>query len=339
LQRIATIHWEGVPLRDAIGRLTNLFQEPLFVDRRLDPALRVSLNVQEAPLDEVLTALGATAPLGVSRLDRLRYLGPPAAAAQLRTVAAVRSEELAQLPASQRAAFQKKGSLRWPRLTEPRGLVSALIQKQGWRVGRAERIPHDLWPEGSLPAISLSDQLTMLLVGFDLTFKANPAERTLEIVPLTPLTISRRYRVPAGHPDVAALLQQLPRASATVQGQEFSVEARIEDHERLSELLRRQPAQRAASPLRRPAKQVYTLRVEEQPVGAVLEELAARLQWPIEIDSEAITSAGLSLDARVSFSIENSDQDELLEAVLRPAGLDYRRDEHRLRIVPREPRR
>jgi hypothetical protein len=67
----------------------------------------------------------------------------------------------------------------------------------------------------------------------------------------------------------------------------------------------------------------------------VLNELAARLGWSLEIDREAIRADGLSLERRVSFSVENGNEDELLQAVLRPADLDYRREGARLRIVPR----
>jgi hypothetical protein len=74
-------------------------------------------------------------------------------------------------------------------------------------------------------------------------------------------------------------------------------------------------------------------------VGAVLNELSARLGWSIETDNEAIRAAGLSLEKRVSFSVANSDEDALLDALLRPAGLDYRREGEKLLIVPRESER
>jgi hypothetical protein len=35
----------------------------------------------------------------------------------------------------------------------------------------------------------------------------------------------------------------------------------------------------------------------------------------------------------VSFSVENADQAHLLEALLRPAGLDYRLEDERVRII------
>jgi hypothetical protein len=82
-------------------------------------------------------------------------------------------------------------------------------------------------------------------------------------------------------------------------------------------------------------KQVYSLRVAEKPVGAVLRELARRLNWQVEIDEAAISEAGRSLDERVSFAVENVEQEELLHALLRPAGLTFRRDGERIKIVPR----
>jgi hypothetical protein len=81
-------------------------------------------------------------------------------------------------------------------------------------------------------------------------------------------------------------------------------------------------------------KQVYSLRVTAKPVGAVVRELAQRLNWQIEFDETAIEAAGQSLDVRVSFAVENVEQDELLDAVLRPAGLAFERDGDVIKVVP-----
>ena len=66
--------------------------------------------------------------------------------------------------------------------------------------------------------------------------------------------------------------------------------------------------------------------MQEKPVGAVLRELSQRLHWAIQIDEDAIRAAGKSLDKRVSFSVENADQEKLLDALLTPAGLEYQID-------------
>ena len=337
-RRTVTIHWDRVPLRDALPRLAEVFEEPVFVDRRVDPNRRLSLNVKAASLDDVLAAIAAESSLGVSRLGALAYLGPRPAAEQLRTVATLRRDEAARLTAGRRAGLLRQEPINWPRLTDPRGLVTTLIERAGWRAAQTERSPHDLWAAGSLPELTLSEQLTVLLIGFDLTFQVNAGRRTVEIVPLAPATIGRRYRLPSRPSDPVALLQQqLPRAVARVEGETMWVEARVEDHERLMELLGRSAARSTAGRPRPESRQVYTLRVEQQPVGAIIGELAERLHWPLEIDAASIEAAGLSLDTRVSFSVENSDKAELLDALLRPAGLDYRQVNGRLRIVPGAP--
>ncbi len=77
------------------------------------------------------------------------------------------------------------------------------------------------------------------------------------------------------------------------------------------------------------------MRVQEQPVQAVLRAFSQRLHWAIQIDEDSIRAAGKSLDKRVSFSVENADQEHLLDALLKPAGLDYRLEEGRVRIIAR----
>src|SRR4029079_8331616 len=64
-------------------------------------------------------------------------------------------------------------------------VLTNTIQQSGWQIAGAERIPHDLWAAGALPELSLAEQLTVLLVGFDLTFDLRRENRTIEIVPLT----------------------------------------------------------------------------------------------------------------------------------------------------------
>jgi hypothetical protein len=68
-------------------------------------------------------------------------------------------------------------------------------------------------------------------------------------------------------------------------------------------------------------------------VGAVLQAIAKQLHWAIQIDEDSIRKAGKSLDTRISFSVENADQEHLLDALLRPAGLDYRIEGEQVRIM------
>jgi hypothetical protein len=333
--RTATIHWDQVPLADAVRRLAETFEVVVFFDRRADPTLRVSLDARNTNVTQALDRTAAAANLGVSQLGGVMYLGPRAAAERLRTLATLRGEEVGRLPAGLRTGLLEKRPLSWPRLAEPRALVAAAVTERGWQLAGETRIPHDAWAAGRLPQLSLADQLTLLLAGFDLTFRLVVANRTIEIVPFSEaVLVTRRYPLRYGEADAARLRQQFPTLAIEVTGNSAAVHARLEDHQRLAEWLAGPATRPTTRPPAGPAKSVFTLRVEEQSVQAVIDALKQKLDWKLEVDVEVIRAAGLSLDRRVSFEVKNADQDELLKALLQPAGLDYQREGERLKIVP-----
>jgi len=341
-KRTATIHWQKLPLRDAVARLRGVFDETIFVDRRVDPSKRVSLDAEVGSAIDVLTLIASENDLGVIHFGKAIYLGPVSTSEKLRTLATVRGDEIYALPGNVRSPLERRRELSWPRLTEPRTLIESIVRDRGWRVEGADRIPHDLWPAGSLPPIALAEQLTILLAGFDLTFNVRASDRTIKIVPIDgPITVHRRYRLPETFDQPAAVLQQqFPDARATVENGVAAVDARVEDHDRLAELLAKVKRGRVKTPKPREpkieTKQVYTLRVQDKPVGAVLKELANRLKWQIEFDDAKIRAAGISTDALISFTVENVDQDVVLKELLKPARLDFRREGERIIIIPRE---
>jgi len=290
----ATIHWQDVPLRDAISRLEKLFAATTFLDRRIDPTVRVSLEISASDAEQVLTRIGGEHDWSVHRVGGTLYLGPSRAVGQLAAELAARKDDLAKLPQSQLAVLSRKRALSWPRLTRPRELVMKLVKQNGWRIRDARRIPHDLWAAGRLDGLNLSEQLAVLLIGFNLSYTIQAEARTIAIMELDKAAIVAR----ADHLSTVPVAATSPAADRTT-------------------------------------KQVYSLRVAEKPVGAVMRELARRLNWRVEFDEAAIQVAGLTLDTRVTFAVENVEQDELLSAVLRPAGLTFRREGEIIRIVPR----
>ena len=293
VRQSATVHWQGVSLGDAVARLRPLFDDTIFLDRRVDPELRVTLDIDAASAEQIAAALARECGLGVSRIGGVIYLGPAGAPDQLRPLIASLSRELASVPAEFRTALAGRRPLVWPRLSEPRQLVTTIAKENGWRVSNPERIPHDLWAAGAFPELTAVEQMTLLLIGFDLSFELRPSDRTIEIVALEPIA---------------------------------SPQPRTEP---------RPPAPKARrAPSATGKRQVYTLRVQEKPVGAVLRELGKRLHWSVQIDEAEIKAAGKSLDQRISFSVENADQEELLDALLTPAGLEYRIDGDTVRVIP-----
>jgi len=286
-----SVHWEQLPLGAAIRRLHSVAGVELILDRRVDPNQTVNLSLTDASAEEIVAALAGACELGFARCERLFYLGPPRATARLMTLAAMRRQDVAALSTSARQSLLERRRILWPRLTQPRDLVVRLTEKHGWRVEHGERIPLDLWPAGELPKLALADQLTLLLAGFDLTYRPLADRKTIEIIPV----------------DWSRLRPAAKYNSST---------------------------KRQTPPVAR-ARHVYTLRVENQPVGRVLDRLGRQLGWKLTVDEAAIRAAGRSLDAQVSFTVENVDADELLDALLAPAGLQARRDGKNVRVTPR----
>ena len=285
-----SVHWEQLPLGLARARLKAMAGTTVFLDRRVDPNQPIDLSLSNATADEIVARVANACSLGVARLESLLYLGPPQAAERLRGLAAMRRKDVASLADDERRSLSERRRIAWPRLSEPRGLLGRLVEDHGWRLEHGERIPHDVWAAGELPQLTLADQLTILLAGFDSTYRIVPERHTLEIVPVDWDQIK---------PAPTATAHRRPNRSA--------------------------PA----------GKQVFTLRVEEQPVGKVLEQLGQRLGWQLDVDEAAIRAAGRSLDQRVSLEVENVEADELLNALLTPAGLRAERNGKIVRVLSR----
>jgi hypothetical protein len=289
----ATVHWQGVPLSETLDRLKLLFNDPVFVDRRVDPSMRVTLDMSASSAEQALGGIAGACGLDVGRLGKLLYLGPGSEAGRLRPLVNLRSRDVAKLQADVRGPLMKRQSLSWARLSEPRQIATTAADQAGWKIANAELIPHDLWAANELPESTLPEQLSVLLLGFDLTFELDAANQAIRIVPL-PTDVA-----PAPHGSRNRTAVKPPPLHPTGG-----------------------------------TKQVYTLHVQEKPVGAVLHELAARLHWNLQIDEDAIRAAGISLDKRVSFSVTNADQEKLLDALLTPAGLEFREEGEQILVAP-----
>lgn len=287
-----SVRWQNLPLADAVQRLRNVTGTSIFLDRRVDLEQRVSFAATNANVSEVLESLARATRLGHTRIGRLHYLGPQDTANGLLRIAAERRRDGAALETDLKPSLSGWRRLVWPRLTEPRDLFVQLVEEHGWRVSNADVIPHDLWAAGEMPAMPLADQMTVLLAGFDLTYRIAPDQHSIAITPV-------------------AWPQNASRSPA------------------------RRTARNTVPPAGTPSKQVYTLRIENQPVGRMLEQLAQRLNWKLDIDEAAIRAAGLSLDALVSFEVKNADERELLRALLSPVGLAATAVGDRIRVAPK----
>jgi transcriptional regulator with XRE-family HTH domain len=322
--------WSGVPIRKGLTDLSRSQSIAILLDRRVDPGLPLDLSLDNVPVELALERIARSQHLGVSWYGPLVYLGPEPAAARLRTLAALREAEGKSLPAARRSSFSKTQAWQWDDLAEPRSLVEQLAEVAGVEIARIERIPHDLWPAADLPPLAWTDRLTLVANEFDLTFRIDDDGRKIELIPVPESVLLERSYPGGRNPQELAerWQRQAPEAEIKVEGDKVVVRGRVEDHETLTAAKPR-PQTPAAGGV-----EVYTLAVREQPLGPVLEELKQRLGLELHIDEAALEKAKISLDRRVSFSVEKATLDELFAAALKPAGLTFRRREKAIDIFP-----
>ncbi|MDZ4657422.1 MAG: hypothetical protein SH868_07560 [Bythopirellula sp.] len=289
-----TATWQGQELGVVLERISASQNVVIWLDRRVDPQQQVAARFQNEPLRGVLDQLSSSHALGWSELDGLIYMGPRESAKEIATLAATARNSLDHVSATARRPWQHKESVSWPRLSEPREILSAWLAEAGIELVNRVALPHDLWNAKKLPPLTLIDRVVLLLVGFDKTCEISANSKSCRIVPIErPLPITR------------------------------------DNQESTSSENRKRPSR-----TRQNVEQVFSLRLENQPVGKVVEQLAGQLALEV-VWSPALLQR--EMDPRtslVSCDVTNGNLPTLLKAVLEPAGLEFELQEKRLEILP-----
>lgn len=338
LARRVDVVWSGGSLRQALQGLSDAQGVAVLIDRRVDPGQKVELQLDDVPLRTALYEVARNRELGVSLLSSVAYFGPPEVAKRLRTIAALRREELRELPPGVVRKFLRSKRIAWNDFATPRELLAELAKESRTELVGLQRVPHDLWAAADLPPLSLVDRLTVIAVQFDLTFEVSRDGTTVRLVPLPDdLGLVRSY---PGGGDPQAVAEKyaalVPEVEIKVVGGKVYVKGLVEDHERIAA-----PRRPAPSPGQRPAQAVGKVRyakvtVEAGSVEQALTDLAENLDLELKIDHKALQEAGISLDQPVSVHMEDVTVDELLLEVIKNCPIKFRRRNNVVEIGPVE---
>jgi hypothetical protein len=145
------------------------------------------------------------------------------------------------------------------------------------------------------------------------------------------VVLEKSYRSDNPSAAVGRLKGILRSSELTVGERQVVVRGPAEEHEMVADLLSQRPTRRTTVI---PGKTVYQLNIV-MPVGRLIKELGPKLNLEIEIDEPAIARAGLSLDRDVNVSVKDASEEELLKAVLEPAGLTFQRAGKSLVVRPK----
>jgi hypothetical protein len=306
-QTTVSVQWQGTPLGESLSRLAEARKIGLMIDRRLDPSTPLHFESTGQPLGAMLQQLASSLGLGCVLFETTAYLGPKDTADMLPVLIAEQQARLEKLTPRRAAIFRRKISLNIPFLSEPQEILKKLSLQNNFRWKNPEILPYDLWNEKSLNNLSLNELLTVLLIGFEMTFEIEGEGETLVMVPL-----SKQKSIP--HSSVNT---EIPFESTNNNVHE----------------IREQKTQEVQNVQKIPlAQRRFTLKVENQRLDILLQSLAERLYLKLELDEESLAGKGVQPDNRVSFDVKNVTAAQLFRAILRPLKLNFQIKDETLRV-------
>ncbi len=297
----AAVHasWTRLPLRTWVARATAIAGRPVFLDRRIDPTLPVTLTARGEPLREILARVAADAGAAVDELESTIRIVPASMAGKSVRADADRRLRVAKTPPELRRRLTASEPSVWPTAARPRDIVAGLADTAGIELEAIDTIPHDHFPAADLPRLSVAERLDSVLAHFDRRILWNGSAGK-----------------PAGR-IVAIDAEILPAA-------------RVATHV---------PAKPKPVPPGRTVKvrDEFTLTLEA-PLDQALAAIARQLDLEVHVDRESLRARGIALGEIVRARVVKVSRDELLNAILHPVGLAWTLEGRTLRVSATESR-
>jgi hypothetical protein len=342
--------WGGneVNLRVILREIEGARHVAVVLDRRIDPTASLRADAGGEMLGDFLERLAAGSNSGSVLVGNTVYLGPAAAAAKLRTLVALRTQELSvkgEIPGGRRGELGRATTFRWNDLDSPADVLTRLAEQYQLKIEGLDLVPHDLWGGAVLPESSAAEALSLVLVQFDLTFAwiEHGKGVRLERVP-------ERVEVERVHPpspgtsasdSLAGWKEKLPDLDARVEKGKIVVTGTLEVHELVDRLRRGgdlpdKTASREGPPLKPLRFERYTLKMKNTPASALLKELGtpARGKLAFKYDPDVFQAAGIDLDKLVSFEVKNATIEELLKATFEPLHVQFEIVDRTVKLKP-----
>ena len=335
--------WSNVSLRHVLHRLAETQRVAILLDRRIDPGQDVLVANEGASLSEVLAAIATGAEAGVSVVGNTVYVGPPEAAAKLRTLVELRSDELRddsfRAPGGRKMSLFALRNFAWSDLDPPQALVERISRERRLTIDDRDLVPHDLWAAATLPECSTIEALSLVLIQFDRTFEWTDGAAGVRIVPAPrAASIERTYEPRRMRAEAAAKQWQeaLPGLDARAEGRRVIVRGTAEEHDAVDRLLR--PRAERLSPKAAPAEAPLSNRRLTLRYRGRADALIATLRKNgigVEFDAEQLAAAGVDLGGVIEMDVKEATVETFFDALCKQLGLDYAMDQSTVTLKPR----
>ncbi|HUG19382.1 MAG TPA: hypothetical protein VMM56_10415 [Planctomycetaceae bacterium] len=337
LEQATSLSTQETPFRELLDRLEQTYEIALILDRRIDPERPISVSVPQANVREMLVQTAQAAGCGIAFLDDLVYFGPLVSADKLRTLVELRQEEfrifVRNSPAAERSRLISNRSLSWDDFAEPRPTVINFAESYRLQISNPDLIEHDLWAGDTVPTGSFPRTMQLLLFEFDLTFRLDPANKSLELIPIPEkVTLQKIYTLKRNE-SAESWKKAIPSAQVTVAGNQVTVEGRAEDHQTIDSLRAGRPNTGTVSTTKLSTRR-FTLKQKDLPAIRVLEELE-KSGIKLDYDAEALKTAGADLEQLIEIDVSDARIEEFLKALLGSFAIEIRIEEETVILRPK----
>lgn len=291
--------WTGVPLDRVASRLTLLVGRPVLVDRRVDPATPVTLDLRDVPLEEVLEQVCRTTSTGCAVLaDTIQFV-PEGGQADVVRADVLRTAATGRLPRPRRELALRRAPWAWPDGATPEALVKGAANDAGIDLEGLDVLPHDHLRGADLPDLPLSARLDLLLVqyGRRVDWGRARGEGTRVRAPVVVIADGGKGAAPL--------------VAAAADGWEGLAAPRVGTA----------------------AAATWSLEVAA-PLDRLLATIAERMALDLDLDRDGLRRRGIQAAGIVRLSVKDATREELLDRVTTPLGLGWTIEGKTLRVAP-----
>lgn len=342
---------DGNPLRDVFRQLTESQRISIMLDRRIDPTQSIELTLPPTPLRDILAALAHTVEAEISVVGSVVYVGPTDSAKKLRTLVELRNNELSKFASgassnkslwrNRHTSLTQKRTFVWQDLDRPRDVLQLVAVKFQIEIDGLNKLPHDLWPAASLPQVTATEALSLLLVQFGSTFEFVPDRAAVRIVPIPErVLIERTHTVPANSPvTVDAAREHFSDSEVERSGSKLLVRGTVEQQAEIASWLKsggRKPVQSAGNkPSKALSERRFTL--PKQRNVALSDFIKTFTDFGIKItyDQAQFVDANISLDQKIDIDAKDVSIEKLFRDHFGPLGIEVTIDGEIVRLKPK----
>jgi len=324
-----SLSWTGSPLGSQLNLFAKQRQRAIFLDRRIDSTTQQTFDLVDRTTEQVVWQVAQANQLGVARIGDLLYVGPQDSAARLAFVIDGLEKRIKKLSKTARSKWTRRSSIRWPVATSTPQITQWLKQEHG--VAFDTPLPHDVWPAADWPELSLVQQVSLLLVGFDRSFAIAPDGTSLTVVEFPELdAVVNRFGSPSTDFDLKAFKTQFPDLKFSRSGKSYTARGTPESVLKMeSELVLQQ------APSAQGGQKTFDLDTTARR-GDILATVAEKTGRKLELDQESLDESVMEvLNQRVTLNVSKVPLQTLLDKCLEGSGVSYQLSDGKLTLLKR----